>query len=96
MIFRIGAGVSPPQPTYQPEPAFSEYARQAKFEGTVVLMMVLNEEGTPINVHVSRPLGYGHDEMAVRAVEKWKFKPAKKDGQPVRVQMAVEVNFHLN
>jgi outer membrane biosynthesis protein TonB len=34
--------------------------------------------------------------MAVRAVEKWKFKPAKKDGQPVRVQMAVEVNFHLN
>jgi TonB family protein len=86
-IFRVGAGVSPPQPIYQPEPAFSEYARQAKFEGTVVLMLVLNEEGAPTNIHVSRPLGYGLDEMAVRAVERWRFKPAKKMDSQCRFRL---------
>jgi outer membrane biosynthesis protein TonB len=28
-------------------------------------------------------------------VKTWKFEPATKDGQPVRVEIAVEVNFHL-
>jgi periplasmic protein TonB len=37
----------------------------------------------------------GLDEQAVNAVERWKFEPAKKDGQPVPVMINVEVNFRL-
>jgi len=37
----------------------------------------------------------GLDENAIEAVKSWKFEPAMKDGQPVRVEIAIEVNFHL-
>jgi TonB family protein len=37
----------------------------------------------------------GLDEKALEAVKQWRFEPAKKDNQPVAVQLSVEVNFHL-
>jgi TonB family protein len=44
---------------------------------------------------VQRTLGLGLDEKAIEAVRKWKFEPAMKNGQPVAVQVNVEVNFRL-
>jgi TonB family protein len=38
----------------------------------------------------------GLDEKAVEAVQKWKFEPATKDGKPVPVELAIEVDFHLD
>jgi TonB family protein len=94
-LSRVGHGVSPPHQIFAPEPQFSEPARKAKYQGTVVLGLVVNEDGLPTNVHITAPLGYGLDEKAVQAVQTWKFKPAQKDGQPVRVEIAVEIDFHL-
>jgi TonB family protein len=37
----------------------------------------------------------GLDEKAIEAVKNWRFEPAMKDGHPVPVQIAVEVDFHL-
>jgi TonB family protein len=93
--FRIGNGVSPPRPMYQPEPEFSELARRAKFQGVVMLGLVVDRDGNPKNVRILGPLGAGLDEKAVHVVETWKFKPAVKDGEPVAVEIAVEVDFHL-
>jgi TonB family protein len=93
--FRVGAGVAPPRPIYHREPEFSEAARVAKFQGTVLLQLVVNKEGAPTNIRISRPLGYGLDEKAVEAVRSWTFSPAEKDGVPVNVAIAVEVDFHL-
>jgi TonB family protein len=92
---RIGHGVSPPRLTYQPEPEFSESARQAKYQGVVTLWLVVNKEGVPTDIRILQPLGYGLDAQAVKAVENWRFAPAEKDGQPVNVEIAVEVDFHL-
>ncbi len=94
-LSRVGRGVSPPHQIFAPEPQFSEPARKAKYQGTAVLGLVVSEEGLPTNVHITAPLGYGLDEKAVQAVQTWKFKPAQKDGQPVRVEIAVEIDFHL-
>jgi TonB family protein len=44
---------------------------------------------------VQRTLGLGLDEKAIEAVRQWKFDPARKNGQPVAVQINVEVNFRL-
>jgi TonB family protein len=93
--YRIGGGVSAPVPIYQPEPEYSEEARKAKWQGTVLLSLVVDESGKAVNIKVTKSLGLGLDQKAIEAVEKWKFKPGMKDGKPVPVQASVEVNFRL-
>jgi len=94
-VFRIGGGVSAPVAIYKVEPEYSEEARKAKFQGTVVLSIVIDEKGLPTNFKVVRPLGLGLDEKAIEAVQKWRFLPGKKDGHAVAVLATVEVNFRL-
>src|SRR5271155_1582007 len=93
--YRIGGGVSPPSILYKVEPEYSEEARKAKFQGTVLLYVVVDEKGNPRDIKILRPLGLGLDQKAVEAVEKWKFSPGQKDGKPVPVQAQIEVNFRL-
>jgi protein TonB len=93
--YRIGGGVSPPTVVFKVEPEYSEEARKAKFQGTVVLFVVVDEKGNPKDLRVIRPLGLGLDQKAIEAVEKWRFNPGKKDGKPVPVQATIEVNFRL-
>ncbi len=94
-LFKVGHGVTAPKATYQPEPSFSEPARRAKYEGTVTMGLIVDKDGLPKKIHIISPLGAGLDAKAVQAVETWKFQPAKKDGVPVPVTIAVEVYFHL-
>lgn len=94
-VYRIGGGVSQPVPIYKPEPEYSEEARKAKFQGAVLLAIVIEPDGSTSNLRVLRPLGLGLDEKAIEAVQKWKFRPSTKDGRPVRVSANVEVNFRL-
>jgi TonB family protein len=92
---RIGPGVTPPRPIYQPEPEFTEKARKANYQGICTLALVVGIDGRPSNIHVQSSLGMGLDEKAIEAVKTWKFEPAMKDGHPVAVSIAVEVDFHL-
>ncbi len=95
-VFRLGsAGVSRPVPIYKVEPEYSEEARKAKFQGVVVLSIVIDEHGNPTNIKIVRMLGMGLDEKAVEAVRQWRFRPGMKDGKPVAVQAEVEVTFRL-
>jgi TonB family protein len=93
--YRVGGGVSAPRAIYQPDPEYSEEARKAKYQGTVVLWVVVGPDGRSHEIRVQRSLGLGLDEKAVEAVRLWRFEPAKKDGVPVAVQINVEVNFRL-
>jgi TonB family protein len=94
-VYRIGGGVSAPIPIFKPEPEYSEEARKAKFQGAVLLAIVILPDGTTSNIRVIRPLGLGLDEKAIEAVQKWRFRPSMKDGKPVAVTANVEVNFRL-
>lgn len=93
--YRIGGGVSQPTVIFKVEPEYSEEARKAKFQGTVILFVVVDEHGNPRDLRVIRPLGLGLDQKAIEAVEKWKFRPGTKDGKAVPVQATIEVNFRL-
>jgi periplasmic protein TonB len=88
-------GVTVPEAIYSPEPSFSEEARKAKFQGVVMLMVVVGKDGHPYNIHVRQSLGMGLDEKAIEAVRNWRFRPATFRGQPVATQIAVQVDFHL-
>lgn len=94
-VERVRAGVTPPHVNYDPDPAYSEPARQTKYQGTTVLWLVIDQEGHPTHIRIQRALGMGLDEEAVAAVQRWKFDPAKRDGEPVPVMINVEVNFRL-
>ena len=93
--YKIGGGVSAPVPILRPEPEYSEEARQAKRQGAVLLQVAIDENGVPQEIKVVRSLGFGLDQKAIEAVQKWRFKPALKDGQPVPVSANIEINFRL-
>jgi TonB family protein len=94
-VYHVGGGVLPPKVIYDPEPDYSEAARKAKHQGSVVLWVIVGADGRPRDIKVQRSLGMGLDEKAVEAVRRWKFDPAKKDGQAVAVQIFVEVSFRI-
>ena len=94
-VYRIGGGVTQPTVIFQVEPEYSEEARKAKFQGTVVLYVVIDEKGLPRQLKVVRPLGLGLDEKAVEAVKRWRFRPGYLNGKAVAVEATVEVNFRL-
>lgn len=87
--------VLPPRPTYTPEPEYSVQARNAKYQGTVVLDIVIDKTGRISRIRLARALGMGLDENAMEGVKGWRFNPAIRNGQPVAVEMNIEVSFNL-
>ncbi len=93
--YTIGGGVTAPRVIYAPEPEFSEEARKTKYQGTVVLWLIVGADGRSRDIRILQSLGMGLDEKAIEAIRHWRFEPGRKDGIPVAVQVNVEVNFHL-
>jgi protein TonB len=94
-VFRVGGGVLAPRPISTPDPQYTDEARQAKYEGTCVLGMIVGPDGKPREIRIQRGIGMGLDKKAMEAVQQWRFSPATKDGQPVSVLISVEVSFKL-
>jgi protein TonB len=94
-VYHIGGGVRAPVVITQVEPEFSEEARKQKFSGNVLVDLIVDEQGNPTHVRVARGVGLGLDEKAVEAVRQYRFKPATRDGKPVKVELSIEVNFQI-
>jgi len=94
-VYKVGNGVAAPSVLHKQEPTYTEEARVAKYQGTVVLKVEIEPDGTPHNIQIVRGLGFRLDDQAVDAVNQWKFKPGTKDGVPVTVAAQIEVNFRL-
>jgi periplasmic protein TonB len=95
-IFKAGVGgVSDPIAIVTPEAEFSDEARRSKYQGICMISVIVDAHGYPQNPRVARSLGMGLDEKALEAVQKYRFRPAMKDGKPVPVMILVEVNFRL-
>ncbi|HTD22112.1 MAG TPA: energy transducer TonB [Terriglobales bacterium] len=87
--------VSAPKSIHTPDPEYSEDARRAGIAGDVILWLVVDEKGKVVRIRVVRCLGSGLDGSAVQAVSEWTFEPAMRNGEPVAVQLNVDVTFHL-
>ena len=94
-VFEVGGGVSPPTILYRRDPIYSEDARKAQYEGTVVLEAIVRKDGSVEILRVVRGLGLGLDENAMEALSEWRFSPATRQGVPVDVAVNIEVNFTL-
>jgi protein TonB len=94
-VFRVGGDVTAPQLVSKVDPEYSEQARKSKYQGVVVLNLVVQRDGTVRDIKVVQPLGLGLDEKAIEAVKQWRFRPGMKNGAPVDVAATIEVTFRL-
>ena len=91
---------SPPPQGYQaPElirrmPAnYSSEAAKGKIDGVVVVLVTVAPDGSVRNPRILKRLGYGLDEEAVKSVLQWRYKPARKNGQPVDSEVTISIGF---
>jgi TonB family protein len=99
-VYRVGGDVKPPHLLDTPSPELTEdekkQGRETKYKGVARLTIVVGEDGSVCSAQVTRSLGTYLDGKAIEKVKTWKFEPATRQGKPVAVQLAVEVNFRLH
>ena len=94
--YKIGGDVSAPRIASKVEPKYTREARKARREGDVQIELIVTPDGEASEVReISKPLGFGLDESAIKAVEKWCFKRGEKDGKPVPIISQITVRFRL-
>jgi periplasmic protein TonB len=77
----------------QVEPKHTKAAEAADVDGTVLLSCTVGVDGRAHDIKVIHSLGYGLDEKAVKALGKWKFKPARLNGKPIPWDITIETVF---
>jgi len=93
---RIGGTITAPIPLKMPDPSFSRVAHDLKVSGKVLVYLWVDEQGKPSHIRIIHPRGIGLDEMSLATVSRYEFKPATRNGQPVTVEMNVEINFQID
>ena len=82
-----------PRIIQQIPPEYPPAIRRYRVSSSVVLNVVVDELGKPQVFDLLEPLGYGLDQAAIDAVNQWKFEPARRDGNPVKVFIRMRVHF---
>jgi protein TonB len=76
------------------DPAYPEFARRARIQGPVVLLLTVDERGHPTQVQVLQGHPVFH-EVALQAARQWRFEPARMDGRTVAASFRLTLNFSL-
>jgi TonB family protein len=84
-----------PVPLNNPTPQYTERARQNHVEGIIIARVLVIEDGSVQQVRITKGLPDGLDEQAIRAAYALRFRPALKNGQPVKFWQAVQIEFRL-
>jgi protein TonB len=92
---RLTAEMSRPVPLRPIQPRYTEVARRAGVQGTVILEAVIDEKGNATNVRVLRGLPMGLERAAVEAIQQTQFKPAMIGNRPVKVYYNLTVTFNI-
>jgi TonB family protein len=87
--------VTEPVLLWKIEPEYTDEARKARIQGTVVLHIEVDTRGQAQNITVRQSLGLGLDERAIEAVRRWRFRPGYRNGKPMVTAALVHVNFRL-
>jgi TonB family protein len=89
-------GVSAPKCVDCPDPPYTDEARHNRFEGSVTLSVVVDEEGTIRNVRVVQDPGYGLVQQSIEVLKKWRMEPSRDpQGIPLTVRVGIEFSFRL-
>ena len=96
-VYQPGNGVTLPRILKEVKPSYTPEAMRAKVQGTVLIQCVVRPDGSVSDVQVLRSLDsyFGLDQEAVKAARQWRFAPGLRQGQPVPVQITIELSFTL-
>ena len=75
---------------------FTEVAEALGYSGSTVVSFVVETDGKPAQLSISKPCGLGLDEKALIAVQSYRFTPATENGQPVRVESEATIGFRIH
>jgi TonB family protein len=78
-----------------PQPRYTEKARVNGVQGSVLMSVLVGEDGGVKMIRVVRGLPDGLTEQAIAVARETKFKPATKDGLPVAFWVGLEIGFSL-
>jgi protein TonB len=111
-LYRSGRDVSVPKVIHSVEPKLSQAARKSNESVSVLVTFCVETNGSPSNVSVvrvddnkthvrvsdpdSNPILKELEESAIEATKQYKFEPAKKDGEPVKVILIISINFQAS
>jgi TonB family protein len=84
-----------PRPTYVPNPEYDEKDRKKRIEGVVTLSFIVTKEGRTADIKVIKSLTPGLDQQAIKAVSRWTFEPATKDGEPCPARVTTQMQYKL-
>ncbi len=90
-------GVVAPVPIHTPRLTYPPIALRQKVEGTIELNALIDEKGRVAEVKVVRDVERKSDlsHAAIQHVKERRYRPATKDGVPVKVWISVNVQFKL-
>jgi outer membrane biosynthesis protein TonB len=91
---KIGGDVLPPVLTHSAEPKFAHGAAHKQSDDVILVGLIVDKAGKPTNIHIVRSSDPAFDKVSTVAVSKYRFKPATLHGEPVAVELLVQVNFH--
>ena len=79
---------------HNPAPTYPAQSRRLKEEGTVLLLVRVSAEGTPLSVEIRNSSGFERlDEAGLQAVRQWRFVPAKRGSENVAASVLVPIQF---
>jgi protein TonB len=90
------ASMSQPQPIagQTPAPDYPAASLRRGESGTVLIRVMVGIDGRPDDVDVANSSGSRRlDRAAVRAVRRWRFHPARSNGQPIEASVNVPIEF---
>ena len=85
----------PAVPTLQVSPLYPAKLKANRVQGTVNVVFIVNELGNVISPNIEKSSNREFNQSALDAVLQWKYKPAMKDGQPVKVKVRQPISFTL-
>jgi len=94
-VFEVYEVDEPPQPIVQVQPEYPEVARKAGLEGRVIVAAVVDENGNVIQASILYSGNPIFNEVALNAVKKIKFKPARLKDKPVKAIVRIPFVFKL-
>ncbi len=89
------APISPPEAHRKVDPKYIASAISDKVEGKVQLACVIGKDGRVSNIELVHGIDERLDKSAEEAMSKWEFTPATRHGEPVAVDVVVEIPFRL-